>query len=257
MQKLLWMIILLGIVISGCANTESNRDIELTVSAASSLTDSLMEIKDAFEKENPHVQITYNFGGTGTLRRQIEEGAPVDLFFSASEKDYESLVDDGFVKEGAAILSNRLVVIKSKSGDVQSLASFNNHQGGAIAIGTPETVPAGAYAKQALKKMGYWKGLEEQIVLTKDVHQVLTLVSEEAAEIGIVYSSDLHRSDEVVLLENIDRAVHSPITYYIANIEDQHIGIDKMNAKQNFFEFAQGEKAKEIFEKNGFEWNGR
>lgn len=257
MRKLSWIIVLFGILTVGCSYSESNNEIELTVSAASSLTDSLMELKDAFEKENPQVEITYNFGGTGTLRKQIEEGAPVDLFLSASEKDYERLVDEGFVKEGAAILGNSLIVIKSKSGDTQSLQSFNNHQGGAIAIGTPETVPVGAYAKQALEKMGYWEGLEEQIVLTKDVKQVLTLVSEEAAEIGIVYSSDLKRSNEVVLLEKINSEFHSPITYYIANMEDQNVGIDKTNAKQNFFEFIQEEEAKEIFEKYGFHWIGR
>ncbi|WP_068672593.1 molybdate ABC transporter substrate-binding protein [Oceanobacillus sp. Castelsardo] len=248
--------ILIMVVLSGCSSEKQGitEKTELTISAAASLTEALLELQDTFEKEHPEIQISYNFGGSGSLRKQIEQGAPIDLFLSASSIDYEKLVDRQRVVEGKEILTNNLVLISGNGGEDSSFDSFLAGEG-IIAIGTPEAVPAGTYAQETLTKLGAWDLLEEQdrLAPTKDVSQVLSLVREGAVDVGIVYSSDVKNEDDVTILHEFDKNLHSPIKYFAAIIDNGEESETILKAKETYYQFISSESAKKVFEQYGFQ----
>src|SRR6478735_3238866 len=140
------------LVIGGCSSNKleaSEKDVELTISAAASLQDALNDIKPIFEEEHPHIKLNYNFGASGALQQQISQGAPVDLFFSAAEDKFDKLLEDGQVDKTNAIdlIGNELVLVVPANSKIE-IESFedliNVNQ---FSIGTPESVPAGQYAK--------------------------------------------------------------------------------------------------------------
>jgi len=254
LKKKVFILGLIILFITGCAQAEGNDEkTELTISAAASMMESLNEIKDLFEQEHPDIKITYNFGGSGTLRKQIEQGGPIDLFFSASKKDYELLADAGLVKDGAAVLENNLVVIQPESAELDSFEAFLETDG-QLAIGTPEAVPAGTYAKEALEAMNVWTVLEgeKRLVFTKDVQQALIHVRENSVDAGIVYLSDVVDDNKIKVLEEIDGELHSPIEYFAAVIQQDGRNEAKTQAAELFFDFVQKDVSMEVFEEHGF-----
>ncbi|WP_235794632.1 molybdate ABC transporter substrate-binding protein [Virgibacillus salidurans] len=244
--------LLVFLIIAGCgqASEANNKTSKLTISAASSMSESLMELKEAFEAEYPTIELTYNFGGSGTLRRQIEQGAPIDLFFSASKRDYEALKEDGLIEKGTAILENKLVVITSDHVTLNSFEEFLQSDN-EMAIGTPVAVPAGSYSKAVLQEMDVWEKLEERLVFTKDVQQVLTYVNDGAVDVGMVYLSDLYGAENVNILEEVNPSYHPPIEYFSASI--QNGGSKKDEAIEIFYNYVQSEKSMELFERYGFQ----
>ena len=246
-----FILVFIVILLSGCVPKADSgvTKTELTISAASSLTESLLEIKERFEKEFPSITITYNFGGSGILRKQIEQGAPSDLFLSASKKDFDLLKNQGMIQKGKAIFKNRLVIIVPKQAEVKSFKEVleKNQK---IAIGIPEAVPAGTYAEEYLKNMGVWEQIKNHLVLTKDVHQVLTFVENGATDAGIVYVSDTVGLNQVKILEKINPKFHSPIEYYIGIVN--HDG-QNQDAKDKFYQFVQNKQSLEIFKQHGFD----
>ena len=245
-------IIFLFAILNGCETTDevSSGKIELTVSAAASMTESLLEIKEKFELEYPHVKVNYNFGGTGALRKQIEQGAGIDLFFSASEKDYNLLKEKGFIEQGEVLFQNELVVIQPSKGMYQSFEEFVEGDG-KLAIGTPEAVPAGTYALQALENMGVLDDLKNRIVYTKDVRQVLTFVQENSVDMGFVYASDVIGEEKIKFVESINPEQYEPINYFIAVIKREQ-SVEKEEAINNFYQFAMSEVGMGIFADHGF-----
>ncbi|WP_339179895.1 molybdate ABC transporter substrate-binding protein [Oceanobacillus sp. FSL W7-1293] len=253
MRKYSIFIVILILLAGGCSQ-EGGSETELTISAAASMTESLTELTEMFEEEYPDIHISYNYGGSGSLRKQIEQGAPVDIFLSASSIDYEKLADQDSVDNGKAILTNQLVLIKPKEGDTASLDDFMAGDE-VMAIGTPDAVPAGSYAEEALQKSGLWEQLQEQsrLVYTKDVTQVLTLVKEGAADVGIVYASDVNDEKDVTVIQTFDSSLHSPIEYYIAALQSEEKEEDVEQAKDAFYQFISSEAANEVFENDGFQ----
>ncbi len=239
------------ILLSGCSPKADSveRKTELTISAASSMTESLLEIKKHFEQAFPSITVSYNFGGSGTLRSQIVQGAPIDLFLSASKKDLDILKEQGMIKKEKAILKNSLVIIVSKQAEVRSFEEVLE-KNKKLAIGTPEAVPAGTYAEEALKNMKVWEQLRDQLVFTKDVQQVLTFVKNGAIDAGIVYVSDTVGSDQVVILEKIKSKFHSQIEYYMGIISQDGGNGD---ATEKFYQFVQNKQSLETFKRYGFD----
>lgn len=255
MKKILvYSFILLVVILTGCKATGEASDgkVELTVSAAASMTDSLLEIKENFESVYPYVKINYNFGGSGTLRKQIEQGAGIDLFFSASEKDFQLLEEKGLVEQGDILFQNELVVIQPVDGEYGSFAEFVEGDG-KLAIGTPEAVPAGTYAYQALDALEALDDLENRIVYTKDVRQVLTFVQENSVDMGIVYASDVIGEKDIKVLEKIRSEPYDPINYYLAVIEgkSKHSG-EWEEAIDDFYQFVMSDEGMDIFKEYGF-----
>jgi molybdate transport system substrate-binding protein len=208
---------LLTLILASCTNSDDSTQTEILVAAASSMTPALTEIAAEFEKANKDIQITLTFGSSGKLAQQIKGGAPIDVFISASSIDMDRLEKEDKIESDtrADITRNSLVVIRKKYGD-NSLLNEKKMFSTKIdhfAIGNPDTVPAGIYAKEALTKLGEWETLEPILVYGKDVRQVLTFVETGNAEIGIVFTSDAQSSDKVEVISKIDSALHSPAVY--------------------------------------------
>lgn len=197
---------------------------KLTVSAASSLTDVLTALKAEAEKR-VGVEILFNFGGSGTLRKQIEQGAPVDIFFSAASEDMDKLEKAGLVAPGTRrnLLSNAIVLIGDKTTgqpkDVEALRPILS-SASLLAIGNPDSVPAGRYAVQALKSLGLYPLVEKKLVLGGNVREVLQYVESGSAPLGIVFLTDamtLKPSSPVGKLYVFpDSALTTPVFYPIA-----------------------------------------
>ncbi|MDC3417851.1 molybdate ABC transporter substrate-binding protein [Aquibacillus salsiterrae] len=252
MKRFIFFLLSFVVLTAGCQETaEQTETTKLTISAAASLTDSLLEIKEQFEQDNPNVELAINFGSTGSLRRQVEQGAPIDVFFSASEADYQKLVDGGFVAKGNILVTNQLVIIKGVGVQANSFEQWiaDNNGNAKVAMGTPDVVPAGTYAKEALESLNKWESLSNQFVFAKDVRHVLTLVSQGATEIGFVYKSDMINEKNIELLEKINPNRHEPINYYVAVLNTKI----KKEATTLLIDYVMSDAGLSIFESNGFE----
>ncbi|TDM12893.1 molybdate ABC transporter substrate-binding protein [Macrococcus lamae] len=230
------------VLLTGCDSQKTT----VTVSAAASLKDALGDIEKYYEKSHPNIDIVYNFGASGTLSNQIKAGAPVDLFFSASVKDMNKLIKNSDIsKENtASLLKNRLVLIsKKKHISPVHLTDSNIKR---IAIGTPETVPAGIYAKSAINKLQLWSKVKNKIIYTKDVRQVLTYVESGNVDAGIVYYTDaLPTSLETCAISN---QLHEPITYPLGIVSSAK----DLKATQDFYHYLQNNQSKKVYRSYGF-----
>jgi molybdate transport system substrate-binding protein len=229
-----------------------DKDAELMVSAAASLTDALQELKSGFESEHPGVTLTYVFGSSGKLAQQIENGAPVDVFLSASGKDMDKLQEKNLIKQDTRIdfAKNQLVLVANKSSSLQ-LDSFEQIAPDKVehfAIGEPESVPAGRYAKEVLEHLKLWDSLQSKLVFANDVRQVLTYVESGNADLGAVYASDAVIAKQVKVLATADSNWHKPIVYPGAVVAS---AAHPVEAKA-FLDYLQGDKGKEVLEKYGF-----
>jgi molybdate transport system substrate-binding protein len=247
-------LIFLLILLSACSNPKmEDRKVELTVSAAASMQEALADIQKIYEKENNQVKILFNFGSSGALQQQIAQGAPVDLFLSAAEDKFDDLVIKDFIdkKESVELVGNELVLIQKKNKKNVILERFSDLTDDSvirISIGTPETVPAGKYAKETLEHLNLWNQLENKTVFAKDVRQVLTYVETGNVDAGIVYKTDALLSPKIEIIAIADKTSHSPIIYPLGIIKNSK---HKEEAKR-FYEFLQSEHAVEIFKEYGF-----
>jgi molybdate transport system substrate-binding protein len=181
------------------------KPVTLTVSAASSLKDAMEEIKTAYAKEKPNVTITYNFGASGSLQQQIEQGAEADLFISAASKQMDALKDKGLIIEDTRrnLLGNRLtLVIPKDSSGVSDFKGLTGEKIKKIALGEPKSVPAGQYAEEVLTKLNLLDALKPKVVYGKDVKEVLFWVETGNADAGVVYETDAKASDKVKIADN-------------------------------------------------------
>ncbi|MCI0502295.1 MAG: molybdate ABC transporter substrate-binding protein [Fusobacteria bacterium] len=251
MKKILLIVSALFMLIvgSGCENSEKETQktgVTILVGAAASLTDVLNELEPVFEKETG-IDLDLQYGSSGTLKEQIKNGAPIDVFFSASKKDVDELVAAGLLADDQILLKNQLVLVKSKSSKVKSLDDLSSVQ--YIAVGDPASVPVGKYTQEALKNLGMLETLEGKFTYGKDVTQVLSWVGLGNAEAGFVYYSDYVRSEgKVDLVEKIDASKHSKIVYPIGVVKNSR----KQEEAKKFIEFLKSDKAKAAFEKWGF-----
>lgn len=228
-----------------------NIDEPLMISAASSLTDALLEIKDLFETEYP-IEITYNFSGSGKLAQQIEQGAPVDVYISANENWLQLLIEHDFIVEDSIthVTGNSLVLIGQKTSKLtyDDLNEIDPNEIEQIALGHPDSVPAGAYTKQALQAIGKWESLEDKFVYAQDVRQVLAYVETGNADLGFVYASDAIFSEHINVLTIVDTSLHDTITYPAGIVTHAK----HRAAAEKFLEFIMTEEAQSVFTKYGF-----
>jgi molybdate transport system substrate-binding protein len=226
--------------------------VDLTVSAAISLKDALDEAKQLYTKENPSVMIAANYGASGTLQLQIEQGAPVDIFVSAAPKQMDALEAKGLLLAGTRLdlVRNELVLIVPKDSSL-GIAAFQDLKRAnvkRIALGEPATVPAGQYAKEALTLLGFYDAVNSKAILAKDVRQVLTYVETGNVDAGIVYATDALSSSKAKVVAMAPANSHSPIVYPAAVIKAS------MNpaAARAFLGFLSGPRGLAIFQKYGF-----
>jgi len=228
------------------------KTVELTVSAAPSMTDALKEIQEDYKTKHPNITLNFNFGASGALQQQIEQGAPADLFLSAAAKNMEALVDKQLIdaNQQKNVLSNELVAVVSADGQVPvaSFADLSKSEIKNIAIGIPESVPAGSYAKEALTKTNFWDSLQSKIVQGKDVRQVLQYVATGNADVGFVYKTDVLTSDKVKVAFTVDPATYTPVEYPIGVVK----ATKHRKEAEDFYTYLQTQEALDVFEKYGF-----
>jgi len=224
---------------------------EITISAAASLTEIMDELKPIYE-EKYNTELTVNLASSGTLQRQIEEGAPVDVFISASGKKMDILMEKELLEKGTRedLLKNNLVLIANKesSDKVKSLKDLSKGDV-KVSIGEPGSVPAGRYAKESLEYYRDYESIEAKLIFAKNVKQVLSYVESGEVNAGMVYGSDAVNLKNSVIIQKIDTESHSPIVYPGAVIRDSE---NKESAKE-FIEFFKTSEIKELAEKYGFE----
>lgn len=236
--------------LTGCGSDEEKA--EVTVLAAASLTDALDEIIAEYEKD-ADCTITASYAGSGDLVQQIQGGAPCDIFISASKSNMDQLEDEGYIDAETRqdLLTNTLTLIATKEkADVVKMDNLTAFDIGTIAIGEPETVPAGKYASQVFENMAITSSLDGKIVYAKDVRAVLNYVESGDADCGFVYRTDALLLDEEsgVIIGDVDSNLHDAIVYPAAILKDA----PQAEGAADFYEFLQSDFAKEVFEKYGF-----
>ncbi|MDO5707274.1 MAG: molybdate ABC transporter substrate-binding protein [Andreesenia angusta] len=229
---------------------EKKLDPEITVSAAASLRESFTEIAENFEKEYG-TKVNLNFGSSGALQKQIEEGAPSDYFVSAGQKQMKaleeaSLVDSDSVKD---FLGNKLVLAVPKDSDEIKTVEDLEGTDGKIAIAEIDSVPVGQYTKEALDNLNIWDKIEDKIVFAKDVKATTAYIEQGEAVAGFIYKSDAIAAPGVDIAEEIDESTHKPITYP----EGIVTASEKKETVKEFSEFLKTDESKAILEKYGFE----
>ena len=226
---------------------------QLTVSAAISLKDVMEEIKFIYQQANPHTEIIYNFASSGSLQRQIEQGAPVDIFISAAIDKMDALQKQDLLlpETRRDLFINQIVLIVPLDRDRNKIENFidltdNNLK--AIALGEPTTVPAGKYAQEVLTDLNIATQVNDRAVYAKDVRQVLNYVATGNADAGIVYSTDAQASDRVKIVATAPTNSHSPVVYPVAVIKDS----SNSEVAKNLVEFLTTTQAQTLFTKYGF-----
>ncbi|MBE9068154.1 molybdate ABC transporter substrate-binding protein [Leptolyngbya cf. ectocarpi LEGE 11479] len=223
--------------------------VRLTVSAAASMQDVLEQLRTAYQAIMPAVEIIYNFGSSGSLAQQIVQGAPVDLFLSASPQWVDRLGKTGLLLSNSrqVLIQNSMVLIVPK-GD-NNITSFQDLSiANKIAMGEPESVPAGHYAKETLKFLNLFDSLQAKLVFGKNVRHVLAYVETGNVDAGLVYATDARISRHVQMITTAPANSHTDIIYLIAVVKASQ----QVNAAQAFVDFLVSAPALAIFQDYGF-----
>ncbi len=227
-------------------------NVSLLVSAAASLKDALEEIKPLYQQSKANVNINFNFGASGALQQQIEQGAPTDIFISAAKRQVDALEQKGLLVSGtrSIIAKNRLVlVVPRNTTGITSFFNLKNENIKRIAIGEPRSVPAGQYAEQVLQKLKLLPQVKSKLVYGNNVRQVLASVESGNADAGLVYATDAKISDKVKTVVAADEKYHSAIIYPLAVVKSSK----NVDAAKDFARYlATSSEAKAVIRKYGF-----
>lgn len=247
---LVFIAILTLMIFSGCANQPKTNK-KINVQAAISLKKALETIQKQYQKNHPGVAINYNFGASGTLQKQIEEGVPADMFISAGQSQMDQLVNKGLAKKDTmvSLVGNKLVLVtnRTNSAPVSNLSDLKSISG-SIALGIPETVPAGKYAKDSLQYLKIWDAVKNKLIYGNDVQQVLTYVASGNADYGLVYQTDAQTSNKVKVVAIAPANSHKPIIYPAALLKNA----SNSKAAQDFLQYLKSKEAQKVFQKFGF-----
>lgn len=221
---------------------------DVNLSVAASLKEVINELSDSFVKKNPGVKFLKNYGGSGTLAKQIENGAPADIFISANPEWMEYLRDRKLADTGSInTFAYNTLVFAGPAGKASSMRELPKL--GKIAIGSPKSVPAGEYAMEALKKSGIDKQLENKLVMAKDVRECLMYAERGEVDGAFVYRTDALQAKQARILFTVPRELYPRVTY--------PMGLTVAGAKNGdaraFYRFLQSEEARSALRKYGFD----
>ncbi|GFK94204.1 Molybdate-binding periplasmic protein [Fundidesulfovibrio magnetotacticus] len=224
---------------------------EITVSAAASLTNAFQELKPLFEKASPGATVAFNFAASGPLLKQIEAGAPVDVFASADQKTMDQAAAKNLLAQGTRkdFAANTLVMIApaTPKPEFKTPKDLTAKAVERIAIGSPESVPAGNYTRQSLTADKLFEALQPKFVLGESVRQVLDYVSRGEVQAGFVYKTDaLIAGDKVAIVAEMKN--HDPVTYPVAVIAASA----KKDEAGKFIAFLLSPEAQAVLAKYGF-----
>lgn len=230
---------------------------KITVFAAASMTETMEQIKKVYEEKHKNIELVYTFDSSGTLKKQIEQGAQADIFISAAQKQMNALdktktADAKAVIDEASrfnLLENKVVlaVAKGNPAKVEKFEDLANDNITKIALGNSD-VPVGQYSEELLKNLKIWEKIQPKVTLGSNVKEVTTWVKEGVASCGIVYATDAYSAGLEVVATAKKGMIKTPVLYPAAVLKDSK------NAKEakEFLEFLKGNECKAIFEKVGF-----
>ena len=239
----------------------------INVFAAASLKNAMDEIIAEYNRANPDVKISLNTDSSGKLQTQIEEGFACDIFFSAGKKQMEKLKEEGHIKDGtdADLLHNKLCIVAPKDSDTKVTGIANIKDAKSISIGET-SVPAGAYAREALSKAYPDLGITKEstgaelkdklgmdIIENSNVTKTLLSVVDGFGEVGFVYLTDTYGNEDVKVIEKVDESLTGKITYPIARVNNDEAD-EKISAEADkFYDYLKSDSAKKVFEKYLYE----
>ncbi len=239
-------------IFSGC----SREKVTLTVAAAASLKNVFEnDLIPAFTEKYPDIEIAGVYDSSGKLQTQIEEGLDADVFFPAAMKQMNALKEEGRIDAATVkeLLENKIVLITGTQEETAAFAEFTDILNAeTIAVGDPESVPAGQYAKEAFESLGIWDEVLEKASLGTNVTEVLTWVAEGSAQAGVVYATDAASQPKVkVIAQAPEGALQKPVIYPVAKVASS----THSEEAEKLLDFLAGDEAAKIFEKYGFTVN--
>lgn len=229
---------------------------EVVVFAAASTTNAVTEIGDMYKAKGLG-SIKASFASSSTLAKQIEQGAPANVFLSANTKWMDYLAEKKLIVKDSRsnLLRNHIVLIVPQTSKAEAITIADGinllpllGEDGRLAVGDPEHVPVGMYGKKALETLGLWDSVKGRIAPMKDVRAGLSLVERDEAPLGLVYESDVAASDKVRILGVFPDGSHPEVVYPVAAIAG-----DNTEEAGKFIEFLKTPEAKAVFKKYGFE----
>jgi molybdate transport system substrate-binding protein len=238
-------------IYAGCSSQGGTPN-DLTVSAAVSLKDAFNEIAMLYSQRTK-TTVHFNFGASGSLEKQIEAGALVDVFASAGSSQMDALVARHLIVSSSKrdFARNALVLIIPKTGtsSISSLADLAKGSVTKIAIGNPRTVPAGQYSEQTLTRLGLLPAVQARLIFAEDVRQVLNYVARGEVDAGLVYLSDAASAvDKVTVIARVPEDAHDPILYPIGILSSSQ----QQDRAGEFVELVTGPEGQAILQKHGF-----
>ncbi len=236
------------VLIAGCSGSSENRDKEVLVFAAASITNALDETVELYTKATG-LKINVSYAGSQNLAQQIASGAPAQVFISAGAPPVDFLKERNLVDSEDKLVGNRLVAITKRTLDEQSLSALSSPNVERIALADPDVAPAGAYSREALRAAGLWDTLQPKIVLGQDVRATMAFVEVGNADIALVYATDATVARGVETLDIVPHDSYGPIVYPVIMVSSD----DATDAANAFVQFLLGSDAQEIFRSYGFE----
>ena len=227
------------------------QETELMISAAASMQGVLEEIRASYNRQFPHVKLVFNFGSSGSLQHQIEQGAPVDIFISAAPQQMNYLADKLLLLDETRydLVKNQMVlVVPRNNGSIDSFADLTQQSVEQIALGELDSVPAGNYAREILTNLKIFDAVRSKAVYAKDVRQVFNYVATGNTDAGIVYRTDALNTKRVQIVDTAPEGIYSPVVYPAAIVKDSK---NIENARQ-LLQFLRKAEVREIFERHGF-----
>jgi molybdate transport system substrate-binding protein len=248
------LLVTLLLLLASFGVVQAQSKTEILVSAAISMKNAFEEIGRVYEATNRNAKVSFNFGASGDLARQIDSGAPVDVFVPASVTEMDDIDSKGLILRETRVnfARNRLVLVVPAQ-SVLRIASFvdlRKPEVKRIAMGNPKTVPAGRYAEEVVRHYGVLDSLRERLVFAENVRQVLDYVVRGEVDAGIVYSTDaMTRPKEVTPVATAPEGSHKPILYPIAVIK----GTKSESAARGLVSLVVSPEGRKILERYGFE----
>jgi molybdate transport system substrate-binding protein len=231
---------------------------ELTVSAAISLKNAFEQIGKLFEAEHKGTKVNFNFGASGDLLRQIEGGAPVDVFAAAAQKDMDEAEKRGLIMPNSRVnfAGNSIVLIIPVDSKIriQNFQDIGLAQVGTIAAGNPKTVPAGRYAEEVFVHFKLLSAIKEKLIYAEHVRQVLDYVARGEVDAGVVYSTDaMARAKDVKIVATAPEESHSLVIYPAAVVSKTA----RQGLAKAFVTFLASEESRKVLKQYGFKAPGK
>ena len=253
-------LLLFSLAVAGCTSSENGDKAqenasqkEVYIVAAASMTDAVKEIGANYEKQHPDVKLMYNFGSSGALQSQIEQGAPADVFISAAQKQMNALEEENLIDKATRkdLLENKVVLIVPKNSTLvlDDFAATATDKVSKIALGEPKSVPVGQYSEEIFTNLNLWADIKAKAVYASDVRQVLSWVETGEVDCGVVYATDAAISDKVKVLLEAPAGTHKPVVYPAAMVSSSK----NPEIAKDFLAYLSQDEQKAILAKYGFD----